>query len=177
MDHSLRHRELAAALARERVREARTAPPTPPNRPRVLSPSAPTPRGERSERRRGLAHSCESPKATTCMFKQLERRPCLLLHAAHTLWSSVIQPDTGRGARDHMDRYLEINRASWDERAAAHAASNSTACTGSSRTPTSSAMSFASTSRGSETSAASAESTCSATLARTRSRWRGWAPA
>jgi 2-polyprenyl-3-methyl-5-hydroxy-6-metoxy-1,4-benzoquinol methylase len=40
------------------------------------------------------------------------------------MWSSVIQLDTGRGARDHMDRYLEINRASWDERAVAHTASN-----------------------------------------------------
>ena len=54
-----------------------------------------------------------------------------------------------------MDDYRDVNRASWDERAAAHAASPDYAVAASPTTPRSSARSCASISRGSATSRAS----------------------
>ncbi len=70
------------------------------------------------------------------------------------------------------DDYRALNRASWDERAPAHAASPGYASTGSATTRRTSATSSASTCRGSATSPGCAACTCSATSAPTRSRSR-----
>ena len=72
--------------------------------------------------------------------------------------------------------YREVNRASWDERAPAHAASPDYAVERFAADPDHLSTSCGSTGRGSATYAGCAGCTCSATSAPTPSRWPGSAP-
>ena len=79
-------------------------------------------------------------------------------------------------AVDSAERHLEVNRAAWDERAPAHAASPDYAFERFVEDPGSSATSSASTCHAWVTSPACAASTFSATSGPTRSRWLGSGP-